>query len=70
MLPIQYYHVRIDSSEGEVISKSSNDNTATLVFKHLENQLNITFRVNITAVDVTGLRSTSSVVMKTIGMQI
>ena len=68
MLPVQYYHVTINSSEGEVISEPS-DNTTTLMFKHLDNHLNITFTVNITVVDIKGLRSASSVVMKTIGMQ-
>ena len=68
MLPVQHYHVRIISSEGEIIS-AQNDNATTLIFKHLENQLNITFTVNITVVDIKGLRSASSVVIKTIGMQ-
>ena len=65
MLPVQYYHVRINSSEGEVILEPS-DNTTTLVFKHLDNQVNITFTVNITVVDIKGLRSASSVALKTI----
>ena len=68
MLPVQHYHVRIISSEGEVISVQ-NDNAITLMFKHLESNLNITFTVNITVVDIKGLKSASSVVMKTIGMQ-
>ena len=68
MLPVQHYHVRIISSEGEVIS-GQNDNATTLMLKCLENQLNITFTVNITVVDIKGLKSASSVVMKTIGMQ-
>ena len=67
MLPVQYYHVRIISSEGEIISEQ-NDNVTTLdlMFQHLENQLNIVFLVNITVVDIKGLRSASSVSTKTI----
>ena len=67
MLPVQHYHVRIISSEGEIISEQ-NDNVTTLdlMFKHLKNQLNITFTVNITVVDIKGLRSASSVATKTI----
>ena len=68
MLPVQHYHVRIISSEGEIISEEKVKAT-TLMFKHLENQVNITFTMNITVVDIKGLRSASSVVMKTIGMQ-
>ena len=68
MLPVQHYHVRIISSEGEVISEQSN-NATTLMFKHLDNQVNITFTVDITVIDIKGLRSTSSVTLKTIGMQ-
>ena len=68
MLPVQHYHVRIISSEGEIILEQ-NDNATTLIFKHLDNQVNITFTVNITVVDIKGLKSASSVVMKTIGMQ-
>ena len=66
MLPVQHYHVRIISSEGEIIS-AQNDNATTLMFEHLDNQVNITFTVNITVIDIKGLRSASSVVMKTIG---
>ena len=65
MLPVQHYHVRIISSEGEIISEQ-NDNAIILMFKHLDNQMNITFIVNITVVDIKGLRSASSVALKTI----
>ena len=65
MLPFQHYHVRIISSEGEIISAQI-ENATTLMFKHLENQLNIVFTVNITVVDIQGLRSASSVSTKTI----
>ena len=65
MLPVQHYHVRIISSEGEVISETNN-NATTLMFKHLDNQVNITFTVNITVIDIKGLRSASSVALKTI----
>ena len=65
MLPVQYYHVRIISSDVEVISEASNNATA-LIFTHSDNQVNITFTVNITVVDIKGLRSASSVAMKTI----
>ena len=68
MLPVQHYHVRIVSSEGEIIL-AQKDNATTLMLKCLDNHLNITFTVNITVVDIKGLRSASSVVMKTIGMQ-
>ena len=69
MLPVQHYHVRIISSEGEIIS-AQNDNATTLVLICLDNHLNITFTVNITVVDIKGIQSTSSVVVKTIGMKI
>ena len=65
MLPVQHYHVRIISSEGEIIS-AQNDNATTLMLKCLDNHLNITFIVNITVVDIKGLRSASSVALKTI----
>ena len=65
MLPVQYYDVKIISSDGEIISMQ-NDNATTLMFEHLENQSNITFTVNITVIDIKGLRSASSVVVKTI----
>ena len=68
MLPVQHYYVRIISSKGEIIS-AQNDNATTLMFKCLDNQINITITVNITVVDIKGLMSASSVVMKTIGMQ-
>ena len=68
MLPVQHYHVRIISSEGEIISEQK-DNATTLMLKCLDNHLNITFTVNITVVDIKGLRSAPSIVMKTIGMQ-
>ena len=68
MLPVQHYHVRIISSKGEVIS-AQNDNATTLVLICLDNHLNITFTVNITVIDIRGLRSAPSVVIKTIGMQ-
>ena len=68
MLPVQHYHVRIISSEGKIISEEK-VKAITLMFKHLDNHLNITFTVNITAIDIKGLRSASSIVMKTIGMQ-
>ena len=65
MLPVQHYHVRIISSEGEVISETNN-NATTLMFKHLDNQVKIIFTVNITVIDIKGLRSASSVALKTI----
>ena len=65
MLPVQHYHVKIISSEGEIIS-AQNDTAAAIMFKHLDNHVNITFTVNITVVDIKGLRSASSVAMKTI----
>ena len=40
--------------------------TTTLVLKHLDNQVNITFTVNIMVVDIKGLRSASLVALKTI----
>ena len=65
MLPVQHYHVRIISSEGEMIS-AQNDAAAAIMFKHFNNHVNITFTVNITVVDIKGLRSASSVALKTI----
>ena len=69
MLPVQHYHVRIIAIEGEIIL-AQNDNATTLMLICLDDHLNITFTVNITVVDIKGVRSASSVVVKTIGMQI
>ena len=68
MLPVQHYHVKIISSEGEIISEQ-NDYSTTLMLICLDNHLNNTFTVNITVVDIKGLRSAPSIVMKTVGMQ-
>ena len=65
LLPVHYYHVRITSKEGEILSEQ-NVNATTLMFKYLENQVNITFIVNIAVVDIKGLKSVSLVATKTI----
>jgi len=68
MLAIQYYDVRITTSEGEIVSRRINNVTA-LSFVYLDNHSNIKFTVNITVFDIKGQNSNSAVIVKTFGMQ-
>jgi len=47
MLTIQYYDVRITSSEGEIVLRRI-DNATAFSFEYSNNQSNIEFTVNIT----------------------
>jgi len=67
MLAIQYYDVRITSSEGEIVSRI--DNATVFSFQYLDNQSNIKFTINITVFDIKGQNSNSTVIVKTFGMQ-
>jgi len=68
MLAIQYYDVRITSSEGEIVSRRI-DNAKAFSFEYLDNHSNIEFTVNITVFDIKGQNSNSAVIVKTFGMQ-
>ena len=67
MLALKCYHVKIISSEGEMILERNVTET-TVVFQHLDYSPSIVFIVNITVVDIKEQRSSSTVTMKTISM--
>ena len=71
MLAIDYYDVRINSIEGEIVSERIYNKT-TLLFEYSNNHSNssITFRVNVTVVDIKGQRSNLTTFMKIIGMYV
>ena len=66
MLPIDYYDVRINSTEHEIVSERIHDKT-TFPFEYSNNHSSITFRVNITIVDVKGQRSNSTTFIEIFG---
>ena len=66
MLEIDYYDVIIRSSQSGISEIKSN--TATLLYKYLNDNSNVTFTVNIIVVDINGQRSNSTVIMETIYM--
>ena len=70
MLAVDYYDVRISSSDGEIVSEKVN-NATTLLFNHSFNHSVILFTINVTVVDTKGQRSTcnSVTIVKNIGMQ-
>ena len=67
MLAINYYVIRINSSECEIPSQRIYDNT-TLSFNCSTNHPSITFTVSVTVVDTEGQRSNSTFFMTTLGM--
>lgn len=68
MLEIEYYDVRINSSEGEEVSERI-DNATTLLFELFNGCSKTTFTINITVVDFKEQRSNSTITIKTICME-
>ena len=64
MLPIEHYYVRINSSKCDVITEPT-INEAILICEEMD-ELNITYTVNITVVNINGQRSDSTVTEKTV----
>ena len=63
MVAVKHYDVRISSSDGEMmIGIIEPDNATTFMFDYVDDQLVITFKINITVIDIYGKRSESSVV--------
>ena len=60
MLAIDYYDIKINSSECEILYRRIYDNT-TLSFNYSTNHPSITFTVSVTIVDTKGQRSNSTV---------
>ena len=68
MLATKHYDVRI-SNEDEVISYKIY-NTINFLFEHLNYHLSFTFNISITVIDIEGQRSNSTVITKTISIQL
>ena len=68
MFAIKHYDVKINDSEGEVVSETVYN--ATLLFMIPDNYSNSTFTVTIRVVDIRGQRSNSTVIIKTYGMYV
>ena len=67
MVAVKHYDVRISSSDGEMmLERNESDNAATFMFDHVDNHSIITFKINITVIDINGQRSNSSVVARSI----
>ena len=67
MVAVEHYDVRISSSDGEILlERTVQDNAATFMFDDEDDDLIITFSINITVVDINGQNSESSVVEKNI----
>ena len=69
MLAIDYYDVKINSTEREIVSEIIHNKT-TLSFEYSNNHSSITFRVNVTVVDVKGQRSNSTTFTEIFGMYV
>ena len=67
MLAIDYYDIRINSSECEILPRRIYDNT-TFSFNCSTNHPSITFTVSVTIVNTEGQRSNSTFFMTTLGM--
>ena len=61
MVAAQHYDVRINSSDGGVMLKDIT-NVTTVLFDYVDNHSVVTFKVNITVVDINGQRSESTVI--------
>ena len=67
MVAVKHYDVRISSSDGEIILERTEPHHAiTFMFDYVGGYSVITFKINITVIDINGQRSNSSVVERSI----
>ena len=66
MVAVEHYDVRISYSDGKILERTVPDNATTFMFDYMDDDLIITFNINITVVDINGQRSESSVVKRNI----
>ena len=67
MVAVKHYDVRISSSDGEMmLERTEPDYATTVMFDYVGNHSIITFKINITVIDINGQRSNSSVVERSI----
>ena len=68
MVAVKHYLVRISSSDSEImLERTEPDHARTFMFDYVGSHSIITFKINITVIDINGQRSNSSVVERTIG---
>ena len=67
MVAVKHYDVRISSIDGEIIlERIEPDNATTFMFDNVDYHSFVTFKINITVIDINGQRSESSVVDRNI----
>ena len=67
MVAVKHYDVRISSSDGEMmLERTEPDHAITFMFDYVDDLSIITFKINITVIDINGQRSNSSVVERSI----
>ena len=67
MVAVKHYDVRINSNDGEImLERTEPDHVPTFMFDYVDNRSVITFKINITVIDINGQRSNSSVVERSI----
>ena len=72
MVEVKHYDVRISSTDDEILlERNVSDNATTYMFDYVDDHPVITLNISITAVDINGRKSESSVVERSItGMHI
>ena len=67
MVEVKHYDVRINSSDVEMmLERTEPDNATTFMFDYVGDHSVITFKINITVIDINGKRSDSTVVKRNI----
>ena len=67
MVTVKHYDVRISSNDSEMIlERTEPDHVTTFIFDYVDDRSVITFKINITVIDINGQRSNSSVVERSI----
>ena len=67
MVAVKHYDVRISSNDDEMmLERTEPDHAIIFVFDYMDDHSVITFKINITVIDINGRRSNSSVVERSI----
>ena len=67
MVAVKHYDVRISSSDSEImLERTEPDYATTVMFDYVGSHSIITFKINITVIDINGQRSNSTVVERSI----